>query len=125
VVVVDSSGWIEFFTDGPKADAYARYLKDPQQVATPAVVVYEVYKMIKRERGEEMAQLCVAQMEKTREVFIDQGLAMRAADLSLEFSLAMADSFVLASARAVGAELITSDRDFKLYPGHACCKPLA
>jgi predicted nucleic acid-binding protein len=41
VVVVDSSGWIEFFTDGPKPDAYARYLKDLQNVATPAVVVYE------------------------------------------------------------------------------------
>jgi len=117
VVVVDSLGWIEFFTDGPKADAYARYLKDLQNVATPAVVVYEVYRKIRRERGEEMAKLCVAQMQKTRGIPIDQDLALRAADLSLEFSLAMADSFVLAAARALGAELITSDADFKGVPG--------
>ncbi len=117
MVVVDSSGWIEFFTDGPKADAYARYLKDLQNVATPAVVVYEVYKKIKRERGEEMAKLCVAQMQKTRGVPIEQDLALRAADLSLEFSLPMADSFVLATARVLGAELITSDTDFKDVPG--------
>ena len=58
MVVVDSSGWIEFFTDGPKADAYARYLKDLQKVATPAVVVYEIYNKITRERGEEMAKFC-------------------------------------------------------------------
>ena len=117
MVVVDSSGWIEFFTDGPKADAYARYLKELEKVATPAVVAYEVYKKIKRERGEEVAKLCVAQMEKTRGVPIDQAIALRAADLSLEFSLPMADSLVLAAARAVGAELITSDTDFKDVPG--------
>ncbi len=117
MVVVDSSGWIEFFSDGPKANAYARYLKEPEKVATPAVIVFEVYKKIRRERGEEMAKLCVAQMEKTRGVPVDQAMALRAADLSLEFSLPMADSFVLATARALGAELITSDTDFKNVPG--------
>ena len=96
MVVVDSSGWIEFFTDGPKADAC--YLKDLQNVATPAVVVYEVYKKIERERGEEMAKLSVAQMEKTRGVPVDEALA----DLSLQFSLPMAESLVLATARALG-----------------------
>jgi toxin FitB len=116
VVVVDSSGWIEFFTDGPKAEAYGRHLRSLQNVATPAVVVYEVYKKIKRERGEEMAKLCVAQMQKTRVVPIDQDLALRAADLSLEFSLPMADSFVLATARVLDAMLVTSDADFKGVP---------
>ena len=86
-------------------------------VATPAVVVYEVYKKIKRERGEEMAKLCVAQMERTRGVPVDQALALRAADLGLQFSLPMADALVLATARALGAELITSDTDFKDVPG--------
>jgi len=103
------AGWIESFTDGPKADAYAGYLKDPRNVASAAMVVYEVCKKIRRERGEEMAKLCVAQMQRTRGVPIDQDLAMRAADLSLEFSLPMADSFVLAVARALRAELITGD----------------
>lgn len=117
MVVVDSSGWVEFFTDGPKAEAYGRYLRNPDNVLTPSVVVYEVYKKIKRERGEEMAKLCVAQMQKTRVAAIDQGLALWAADLSLEFSLPMADSFVLATARSFGAELVTSDSDFRKVPG--------
>jgi predicted nucleic acid-binding protein len=117
VVVVDSSGWIEFFTDGAKAGAYGRYLKNPDNLLTPSVVVYEVYKKIKRERGEEMARLCLAQIEKTRVVPLDQALALRAADLSLEFSLPMADAFVLATAQSCGAELITSDSDFRGIPG--------
>ncbi len=117
MVVIDSSGWIEFFTDGPKANAYARYLKQPEKVITPAVVMYEVYKKIKRERGDEMAKLCVAQMEKTQLVPIDPAIALRAADLSVEFSLPMADSLVLATARALGAQLITSDIDFRKVTG--------
>ncbi len=68
MIVVDSSGWVQFFADGPQADIYARYLRYPEKVVTPTVVVYEVYKKIKRERGEETAKLCVAQMEKTRVV---------------------------------------------------------
>lgn len=117
MVVVDSSGWIEFFTDGPKGGTYARYLKVPESVLTPVVVVYEVYKKIKRERGEEVAKLCLAQLEKTQVIPINQDLALLAADLSLEFSLPMADSFVLATARSFGAQLVSSDSDFRAVPG--------
>ena len=53
--VVDSSGWLEFFTEGPLADDYERHLDDLGEVLTPAVVIYEVYKRIKRDRSEEEA----------------------------------------------------------------------
>ena len=117
MVVVDSSGWIEFFTDGPKADQFAPHLKDLDNVITPAVVIYEVYKKIKRERGEPVARLCVAQLEKTEVAPLTQRLALVAADLSIEYSLPMADSFILATARLHGAQLITRDTDFKGIPG--------
>jgi hypothetical protein len=35
--VVDSSGWLEFFADGPLAEAYAVHLADLAQVVTPAI----------------------------------------------------------------------------------------
>ncbi|MGZ8406273.1 MAG: PIN domain-containing protein [Nitrospira sp.] len=54
-VLLDSSGWSEFFTDGPRANRYAAYLTSRHQIITPTIVLYEVYKKIKRERGEEMA----------------------------------------------------------------------
>ena len=117
MTVMDSSGWIEFFLDGPKAGTYARYLRHPESIFTPVIVVYEVYKKIQRERDEALAKLCLAQIEKTHIVPVSEAIALLAADLSLEFSLPMADSLLLATARAQNAELITSDSDFRNIPG--------
>jgi predicted nucleic acid-binding protein len=117
VLVIDSSGWIEYFTDGPKAGAYAAYIEGREPVLTPTVVVYEVYKKIKRERGEELALLCLSQLSKTELAALDQPTALLAADLSLELSLPMADAFVLATARMRGALLVSSDADFRGIPG--------
>lgn len=117
MVVVDSSGWIEFLRNGPKAAAYAVYFKEPGKIITPAIVVYEVYKKIKRERGEETASLCLALMAKSKIVPLDGALAREAADLSLQHSLPMADAMVFATARACDAELVTSDNDFRAIPG--------
>jgi predicted nucleic acid-binding protein len=49
-VLLDSSGWIEFFTGGPLAERYASYLTARHQIITPTIVLYEVYKKIKREQ---------------------------------------------------------------------------
>jgi predicted nucleic acid-binding protein len=112
LIVLDSSGWLEFFGDGPFADEYASRLKQPQHVLTPTLAIYEVYKWIKRERTEEEALAAVATMQKTRIAPLTEEIALVAADLSLANRLAMADAIVLATARANDAELITSDSDF-------------
>ncbi|HYC59329.1 MAG TPA: type II toxin-antitoxin system VapC family toxin [Thermoanaerobaculia bacterium] len=117
MIVVDSSGWIEFFTDGPLADAYAGRLRRLGTVITPVIVVYEVYKRLKRELSEDDAVLAVSAMQRSQVVSIDQELALTAADLSLEHGLAMADAMVLATARKFQAELVTSDRDFEDVAG--------
>ena len=44
-------------------------------------------------------------------------LALVAADLSLAHKLPMADSIVLATAQAHGADVVTSDADFADIPG--------
>ena len=41
MIVVDSSGWIEFFTDGPLADQYASRLRKLTAVVTPVIVTRE------------------------------------------------------------------------------------
>jgi predicted nucleic acid-binding protein len=117
VIVVDSSGWIEYFTEGPNARRYGRYLEKPSDLVTPTIVLYEVYKLIKRERTEEEALLAAAQIQKTRMVPLSESLSLAAADLSLERRLAMADAIVYATAQAEGAELVTGDRDLKGLPG--------
>jgi predicted nucleic acid-binding protein len=117
LIAVDSSGWVEFFTGGANAARYASYLEETSGVVTPTVVLYEVYKLVKRERTEEEALLAVAQMQKSRLIPLSESLALAAADASIEFHLAMADSIVYATARAENAELVTSDADLKGLPG--------
>jgi toxin FitB len=117
VKVIDSSGWLEFFADGPLASAYAEHLSSLDQILTPTIVLFEVYKWIKRERTEGAALVAVAQISKTRLVPISPALALAAADLSLEHRLAMADSMVYATAVSNEADLITSDADFARLPG--------
>ena len=47
---------------------------------------------------------------------VDEPLALEAADLSLAHGLAMADSLVYATARRLGATLVTGDADFEGLP---------
>lgn len=119
MIVIDSSGWIEFFTDGALADEYARRLRNLAIVVTPVIVLYEVYKRLKRELSEDDAVIAVSAMQRSRIVPLDQELALTAADLSLEHGLAMADAMVLATARRYDAELVTSDADFSGLDGVA------
>jgi len=116
VIVVDSSGWLEFLTDGPVADEYAKYLRETAKVVTPTIVIYEVYKRAKRVLGEEEAIDAVAAMQKTQVMPLTDELALIAADLSLLHKLPMADAIVLATAQAHAADVVTSDADFKGLP---------
>ncbi len=110
--LVDSSGWLEFFTDGPLALKYLRYLERPQEAVVPSLVIYEVYKKIKKERSEEEALIAVAHMGKAKIVVLDDALAMSAADISLKYNLPMADAIIYATALQEDARLITSDSHF-------------
>ena len=115
--IVDSSGWIEFATGGPLAERYMAHLKDPSQVITPSIVVYEVYKRLKRDSSESVADAVIAEMGKTRIIPLDDQIAIMAADTSLSLELPMADAIVYATAQAHQATLVTSDSDFKDLPG--------
>ena len=117
MIVIDSSGWIEFFADGPHAEEFAARLRNPGSVLTPTIAIYEVYKWIKRERSEEDALQAVATMKRTRIVELTEELALTAADLSLSLGLAMADSMMLAVARTNNAQLATTDSGFQRIDG--------
>lgn len=112
MIVIDSSGWIEFFADGPHAEEFASRLRNVTAVLTPTIAIYEVYKWIKRERSEEDALQAVAAMKRTKVLDLSEELALTAADLSLAHGLAMADSMMLAAARAHSAHLVTTDTGF-------------
>lgn len=116
-ILVDSSGWIEFFAGGALADRYASHINRATTIVTSAVVLYEVYKKIKRERGEETALLAAGRLSATEVVPLSASLALLAADFSLAHGLAMADAIVYATAHDQDAQLLTSDADMKDLPG--------
>ena len=110
--LVDSSGWLEFFTGGPLADKYFSYIEKLDEVVVPSLIIYEVYKKIKKERTEEDAFLAVGHMARAKVVAFDEGLAMASADISLKHNLSMADAIIYATALQEKAKLITSDKHF-------------
>jgi len=119
LISVDSYGWIERFTNGPKADLYNAVIDKaaPSEIVTSAMVLYEVYRKIKQAVNEQSALEAVAAIGQTLVVPVDQSLSLEAADYSLMFGLHMADAVVYATARHYGAELYTSDEDLKGVKG--------
>jgi predicted nucleic acid-binding protein len=113
VNVVDSSGWIEFLGGGANAEFFARAVSDAPRLVVPAICVFEVCRWMRRELGERCALDAMALMQQGRIVDLDATLAMSAARLSLEMKLPMADSIILATARASEATLWTQDDDFE------------
>ncbi len=116
MIVIDSSGWLEYFMNGPLAERYALYFSKSSKILTPAVVLYEVFKILKRDASEEVALEAAAQMGETEIVPLSDAISYHAANISLEHHLAMADSMVYATADFCKAKLVTSDADFKNLP---------
>jgi predicted nucleic acid-binding protein len=116
-ILLDSSAWIEYLTGGPLADRYTSYLTHRHSIVTPTIVLYEVYKKIKRDRGEETALALLAQLQVTEVVPLTESIAYLAADVSLRHGLAMADAIVYATAQDHQVEVITGDADLRELPG--------
>ncbi|MCF8038406.1 MAG: type II toxin-antitoxin system VapC family toxin [Desulfohalobiaceae bacterium] len=114
--IVDSCGWLEWFSDGSLADAYAPHLRDEEQLLVPAVVLFEVYKILKRETDEEKAILAASSMKRSLIVPLEEVLSLKVADTALQNNLAMADAIVYATALLYEVQLYTSDADFQGLP---------
>jgi len=115
LISVDSFGWVEWFTEGPKAPLYKQVIEStqPKEIITSVVVLYEVYKKIKKLKGEEEALLAVAALSQTTIVDVDQIIVLEAADYSLEYGLHFSNALVYATARHHKADLCTSDEDLR------------
>lgn len=115
--VVDSSGWLEYFADGPNAGFFAPALKNTTELIVPAISVYEVFKRVLQQRNESAALEAVAVMQHGQIIDLNTPLALSAAKLSVELGLPMADSVILATTRHYDATLWTQDADFEGMDG--------
>ena len=111
--LVDSSAWLEFFADGPNAGIFAEPLEETDLLLVPSVCLYEVFKIVLRQRGEAAALQAVALMRQGHVVDLTERIALLAAKLSLLEKLPMADSIILATARLHDAHIWTQDADFE------------
>ena len=115
--VVDSSGWVEYFTKGPNAKLFIPPVQDVDNLLVPSICIYEVFKRLALDMGEENALQAVGIMSYGRMIELDRKIAIDAAQISLDLKLAMADSIILATARDHDATLWTQDAHFKDVEG--------
>lgn len=111
--VVDSSGWLEYLAEEPNADFFAAAIEDTENLVVPVISLYEVFKRVYQQRGEDEALKAVALMMQGQVVNLDAALALSAAKLSQDIRLPMADSLILATARSYEAILWTQDEHFE------------
>ena len=115
--LVDSCGWLEFFSDGPNADFYADAIEHVETLIVPSICLLEVFKKVLNDRGEDAAIEAVALMNQGRVVDLDASIAISAAKIGAERKLPLADSVILATAKAAGALIWTQDADFEGIEG--------
>ena len=115
--IVDSSGWLEYFSGGPDAEFFSSPLKDPTILIVPVITIYEVFKVVLREAGENEALQAIAAMQKGQIKDLTLSMAMNAAKISIQHSLPMADSIIFATASTFKCTLWTQDSDFENLTG--------
>lgn len=115
--LLDSSGWIEYFANGPGADRFAPVATDTDALLVPTIVLHEVYRWADREGGDLAANRAVVAMQAGLVVPLDAELAIAAAQLARRHKLPTADSIIYATAQAHRATVWTQDEDFSDLPG--------
>ncbi|MDD5674074.1 MAG: type II toxin-antitoxin system VapC family toxin [Chitinivibrionales bacterium] len=115
--LVDSSGWLEYFTGSPNAHIFSPIIEDVQNLIVPSISMYEVFKKLLIETDENTALQAITQMQLGKVIVLDEPLALNAARIGFDLKLALADSIILATARSYNAVLYTQDEHFKHVPG--------
>jgi predicted nucleic acid-binding protein len=107
---------LAYFADEPTADFFAEAIEDSELLVVPSVCIYEVFKVVLRESGEDDAFSAIAAMQQGTVVDLDANLAMEAASVGLEERLAFADSVIYTVAKQHNATLWTQDAHFDGKP---------
>ncbi len=116
-VVIDSSGWLEYVTADTKADQFAPYFEGELQILVPAIVLYEVRKILLLGQSQMLADAFVSEALRRQIIAVDVDIALAAATISIRYSLPMAVALLYATAQTRNARFITSDAHFGNLPG--------
>lgn len=114
--VVDSSGWIEFFTDGVNVSVFGEAIDDLDQLVVPSITLLEVFEFVLRGKDETSALEAIASMRQGQVIDLDGELALLAGKFGVDHGLPLADSVIYATAQRSGAVVWTQDSDFQDLP---------
>lgn len=115
--LVDSSGWLEYFTDSRNAKFFAQAIEDKENLIISVINLYEVYKKVMSGKNENSAKEAYSVMAQATVIDVDTSIALRASKLSCELKIPMADSLIYITAQINNATVWTQDYDFKDLPG--------
>lgn len=111
--LVDSSGWLEYFTDGKNAEYFAPVIENTSELIVSVINLYEVYKKISSEKDDNAAIQAIALMQQPNVVVVTEPISILAARLSIDLKIPMADGIIYATAKMYDAIVWTQDSDFK------------
>ena len=115
--LVDSSGWLEYFTDSKNAKYFAPIIENTKKLIVSTINLYEVYKKILKGRNENAALEAAGLMQQCKIIDVSKSIAIQAAKTSFELEIPMADSIIYITARQNDAVVWTQDYDFKNLDG--------
>ncbi|OYT91381.1 MAG: VapC toxin family PIN domain ribonuclease [Burkholderiales bacterium PBB3] len=115
--VVDSSGWIEYLQDTPRADLFAKAIEDRSALLVPTIALFEVHRVLSRKVPAEAVQACLNVMRLGRVLDMTDARAVAAADVAQRHRLAMGDAMMYSLAQEHQAIFWTQDVDYQGLPG--------
>src|SRR4030042_3217739 len=115
--LVDSSGWLEYFTDGKNAEFFAPVIENTDELIVSVINLYEIYKKIASEKDDDSAIQAIALRQQPKVIDVTNSISILAARLSIKLGMPMADSIIYATARMYNAIVWTQDSDFKNLEG--------
>ena len=115
--LVDSSGWVEYFQDSPRADLFAMAIEQRDQLLVPTIALFEVHKILSRSLSEDLVDRCLNVMRLGRVLDLTDRRAIAAAEVAIKHRLAMADAVMYSLALEHQATFWTQDVDYQGLPG--------
>jgi len=79
VNVVDTSGWLEYFTSGKNAKEFSAPIKEITKLVVPTICIYEISKIILRESDEDHLLQVLAAIQKGKIVALTPSISTAAA----------------------------------------------
>ena len=101
--IIDSSCWFEYLMDTEIGASVAPVIENHGELVVPTITLYEVYKKLLAEKGEEYALKVASYMQTGKIIKLSENISLSAAQISLKYKTPMADSIIYATSQYYSA----------------------